>query len=391
MTESPRVAVMAEFISEKDNSTGYYLQTLIKWLVDEFGSALVFAPISSNVAIDNKTKFVLFSSLRLNKNNIFGRIISQVSQVIGFVTNALIKLRPGMVVITGTNPILLLLIMPLLKAFTRTKWILLAYDIYPENIVLSGLIKKNSIIYRVANIWFSYAYRSADKVVAIGRDMAEVIHGKGVCLDKITYQPNWVNSGDVKPLLKSESPLIKKLGWESNVVFQYFGNMGRVQGIEQLLETILSVKSENARFLFCGGGFYADKVMDFCSKNDKCHYIPDNAYEKDLILSSCDIALVSLTSGMYGLGVPSKSYFSLAANRPILVVGDTGSELDLVLREDNAGWFIDSSNKDAVADLISEICDSHQHSIICPETLYKNHYNGHRARQVIIGLVKDTI
>ena len=56
------------------------------------------------------------------------------------------------------------------------------------------------------------------------------------------------------------------------------------------------------------------------------------------MLSACDIAVVTLQDGMYGLGVPSKTYNILAAGRPILFFGPSNSEIELLVREKGVGY-----------------------------------------------------
>lgn len=56
------------------------------------------------------------------------------------------------------------------------------------------------------------------------------------------------------------------------------------------------------------------------------------------MLSACHIALVTLQDGMYGLGVPSKTYNILASGRPVLFFGPKDSEIDLLVREKQIGY-----------------------------------------------------
>jgi hypothetical protein len=64
---------------------------------------------------------------------------------------------------------------------------------------------------------------------------------------------------------------------------------------------------------------------------------------------------------MKGLGVPSKAYFSLAADRPILYIGDEGSELHLMIQANpELGWFCKSADPTALAATITAICETPQ-------------------------------
>jgi glycosyltransferase involved in cell wall biosynthesis len=59
---------------------------------------------------------------------------------------------------------------------------------------------------------------------------------------------------------------------------------------------------------------------------------------------------------MVGLGVPSKAYFSMAADRPLLAVMEPDAEIALMVKEHNIGWVCDPGNPVALAALIEKIC-----------------------------------
>ena len=58
---------------------------------------------------------------------------------------------------------------------------------------------------------------------------------------------------------------------------------------------------------------------------------------------------------MLGLGVPSKSYYSLASGHPILYIGERDSEISYVLQEGKCGWQISPGNVVECAKLIDHI------------------------------------
>ena len=60
--------------------------------------------------------------------------------------------------------------------------------------------------------------------------------------------------------------------------------------------------------------------------------------QQNEVLAACHIAIVTLQEGMYGLGVPSKTYNILASGRPVLYFGPKDSEIDLLVREHGIGF-----------------------------------------------------
>ena len=58
---------------------------------------------------------------------------------------------------------------------------------------------------------------------------------------------------------------------------------------------------------------------------------------------------------MYGLGVPSKTYNLLAFGKPVLYIGDQGSELDRLVTESSVGWSFNWENPDEIRAFLSKL------------------------------------
>lgn len=55
---------------------------------------------------------------------------------------------------------------------------------------------------------------------------------------------------------------------------------------------------------------------------------------------------------MYGLGVPSKSYYNMASQKPLLYIGHKDTEIAKVINDNKIGWICDSSNAQLLANTI---------------------------------------
>ena len=80
----------------------------------------------------------------------------------------------------------------------------------------------------------------------------------------------------------------------------------------------------------------------------------ERSMQKDF-LNACDVAIVTLSDGMYGLGVPSKSYNIMAAGKPILYIGDEKSEIALCIKEYNIGWLVKPNDPYSLKNAIENI------------------------------------
>ena len=65
-------------------------------------------------------------------------------------------------------------------------------------------------------------------------------------------------------------------------------------------------------------------------------------------LNACDVSIISLVKGMWGSAMPSRTYNALAAGKPIVALTDEGSELALVIDEEQVGWHVPPGGVDAL-------------------------------------------
>lgn len=350
-----RVIIAAEYVDESQNSTGYFWSKIIAGLKLHGFDVSVLRPDASNDYDSFKGGLGVFKKL-IKQLKISFDLTYQIYSIV----------NEKDIVFTGTNPAILLCLMPFLKRMLGIKWVLLAHDVFPDNLLAARLVSKWNPLFVLVSYYFSWVYASPDKLVCIGRDMQLVLKKKTNGRAQTVFIPNWANGDDVYPLARNKIDLFKDFGWENHVVFQFFGNIGRVQGVNNLLSAISLVTASNAAFVFIGGGAMAPVVEEFI-KNNPGKVIeflgPIPLEKKNDFLAFCDVALVSLEPGMFGLGVPSKTYFSLAAGKPILAAVDVDSEVGLMLSDFPVGWRCDASSPQKLASLIDEICASPQQII----------------------------
>ena len=79
---------------------------------------------------------------------------------------------------------------------------------------------------------------------------------------------------------------------------------------------------------------------------------------------------------MFGLGVPSKAYFSMAANRPILAIMDENAEVACMVKEHQIGWVESSNQPRQLAQLIDDICERELASgVNSPRVILEKYYH----------------
>jgi len=378
-----RLFIVTEYADSTQNSTGYYWSKIIFGLAENFDGISVISPEPPSKdfrSVANGLTHIPVNNPHFNKRNLFTRLFGQIIQSMLFTIAILRTVRRGDTIFSGTNPALLLLLLSILKPALGFRWIVLVHDVFPENLATANVITKASLLYKLSKCVFDRVYSSADTLIAIGRDMRHLLSEKTRQLSRIEYTPNWVDPKDILPLSRDSISVVCNRAWNKKVVFQFFGNLGRLQGLKNILQAIQLVTNERAAFLFIGAGSEEHLISAYIKDHpeDDILHLPQIAFtENNVALSLCDVALVSLAKGMNGLAVPSKAYFSLAADKPLLVVTEEGSELFQLLSEDpSVGWLCEAGNPSKLAGLIDNICDLDLQALKgVPRSVLINKYN----------------
>jgi len=334
-----KIIVVTEFVSEAQNSTGFYWSRLIARSAREFTQTIVLSPTADQLAADlpSSVKGVRLLAAPAGRQ-MARRIFQQLALSAGLVFALLRHSRRGDTVLAGTNPALQIPAIALLQRLIGFRWVQVTHDVFPLNLKATGILPDRHPLFRALSALFASSYRCVDGIVVIGRDMEETVAGLGVAPDRITYIPNWA---PIDPMGPQEVGSGKaELGWSDKIVIQFLGNIGRAQGIPELIEAIEATHNDQVRFLFAGGGAMAREVEQLAARRDDVRYLgPVPISQSRQVLELADICLVPLAPGMKGLGVPSKTYFNLAADKHILYIGEPGSEIWQLIEENpEIGW-----------------------------------------------------
>lgn len=352
-----------EYYYPVSNSTSYYITKIIQACTDAWnGEVNVYCASpkpESEILLNKNAHITRFSNGGLSKNHLSTRLLKFILITLKFSFAAIWNTKKGDIVFSATNPAFMLLFLAFLRKLRKFQFVLLVYDIFPEVLIPGGLSDKNSIKFRLSLRIFNWAYNSADTIIVIGRDMQEVVENKVKDSSKIVFIPNWSDTDHIVPVKKDDNPILKRLGIEKDFVFSVAGNMGRTQGLENILKALsLSRLKSNTSFVFMGGGAKSDKIKEKAKEMNLNNtyvtgWIPDE--EQNAMLNACDVAVISLAEGMYGLSVPSKSYFNMAASKPLLLIADERSEIARVIAEHKIGWIVSPNNPDALAETMKMI------------------------------------
>lgn len=273
--------------------------------------------------LDSSIEVCRVDGTNLDKNTTKGKALSFLLTSKRLYSMAKSNISKDDKVLMVTNPAPLVLLMGRLKRKRGFEWNVLVHDVFPENTKPAGI---RLPLYGCLKLLFDKAYCRADQLIVLGRDMAEVLNDKVKKTSKtpqITIIENWADIEGITP-----QPMPK-----GNIVLEYAGNIGRVQGIEKVIDQL----PDDIELHIYGTGAMEEHLKSMNHPNVYFHG-PYFRRQQNNILAACHIALVTLQDGMYGLGVPSKTYNILASGRPVLFLGPHDSEIDRLVREEGIGY-----------------------------------------------------
>ena len=328
--------IVTELFPPDETSTSYIMGEIANVMVQKYKVGVICGPeiYDKRKKVDVNNKFKLDDSIDiyrteatdLDKNTMKGKAISFLLMSRRMILLVKKHVQKDDKVLMVTNPAPMVPLMARLKKKIGFELNILLHDVFPENTRPAGL---KLPLYGVFKHIFDRAYSKADQLIVIGRDMAHVLARKikdslkGNIEPKITIIENWADIKNIKP-----QPFP-----EGKIIIEYAGNIGRVQGLENVMDKL----PDDVEFHIYGTGAMEEKLKSRKQENVFFHG-PYFRSQQNTVLAACDIALVTLQEGMYGLGVPSKTYNILASGRPILFFGPKNSEIDLLVRENGIGY-----------------------------------------------------
>jgi len=268
------------------------------------------------------------------------------------------------VVVTMTDPPMLLAIAPLIRLIKGSALIHWAQDLYPEVAEELGVLKPGGAVSRLLGVISTAAMRSHQTTIAVGRCMAALIEKKGIPASSIRIIPNAGVEQEITPVPRGAGTFRKHHGLGEAFVVEYSGNMGRAHEFETTLMAAAALQElgeSDILFLFVGGGPCEGpirlRVKELRLGNFRfLESQPEGALSESL--GAADLHLVTMKKGIAGLVVPSKFYGVMASERPCLFVGPEESEVARVIRELQMGEVIRPNDADSLVSAILKYRDS---------------------------------
>lgn len=228
-------------------------------------------------------------------------------------------------------------------------------DIYPESITskLPNIPLLKSIVIKLLMPFDSFRMRHASAIHTISPSMAEKLSSsRKIPLGNFVVVRNWQ---DERPFLNyQKSPNEDKN--DTLFTFMYLGNVGRLAGLDVVLDAWKEIGEKSAQVIIAGSGADKHRLEERCSHESIQNVIfidvPDGKVAETQ--SKADVMLLPVQKGFAHSSIPSKLPAYMFSAKPILASIDELSDTAKCIEEANAGWIVAPENKNALAKQMKE-------------------------------------
>jgi len=338
--------------------------------------------------------------LQLKRSNFIGRLVNYFSFTF-VVFLRFFSLRNYKSIVVYSNPPVLPLIAAWASKFFNTKMVFVSYDVYPEMAHITNSIAEDGFISKMMQFINRNIYKYVTKVIALSREMREylLVHRDTLEDKQVVVIPNWHNNGSSKGSEAAYSnDKFLDLNPKKNLIVSYFGNMGICQDLDTILDAVRILKNdESIKFLFAGHGNKMDQLKKAIKEEKLVNasvfdFLHGQDFQDALDISDC--FLVSLTEGLTGLAVPSKTYSYMMAGKPVIAIMGSNSDISKELVDNNAGFALEVGETDKLVDSLRFIKNNEELRHVMGlniKKIFKEKYTKDKCTMQYIKIMKEIL
>jgi len=229
-------------------------------------------------------------------------------------------------------------------------------DVFPDAAVTTGAITNRSVI-AAARRLERWSYHRAAAVTVLSDDLRDNVAAKVAPRHRgsVRVIPNFVDTDRIVPGDRL-TPYRAELGIGDEPVALYAGNIGFSQSLDLVVEA--ARRCPDIAFVVNGDGAARRDLERDAAGLANVHFAGYQPIERlSEVLATGDVHLVPLRSGLGDVSVPSKTYSSLAAARPVVAAIDAGTAIPRLLAASNAGVSVRPDDVDALVGALRELVD----------------------------------
>ena len=265
------------------------------------------------------------------------------------------------------------------------KHIIHCLDLWPESTVVTHAVRKNSFVYRRLYHWSRSIYSKADKILISSpsfRDYFKNVIKLSVNNIKYVPQCSLVEDSD-----------IAAFDYGTGTHILYCGNLGLIQQIPLIIESMSLLKDEDIYFHVIGMGPMTDYLINAIKErgleSKVIYHGPIVAKLAAAYFKKADALFISLKSdGTVGKTIPSKLMMSLTFARPIVgVIQGDGKDV----LEDSGGAFLAEEDPLSVKNALLALSNLSEKEKARLGKLNKEYYDSHFSLRTVTDLIEKEL
>ena len=287
-----------------------------------------------------------------------------VSQIVDYLSYCFSSIIAGIFVktdiIIATSPQFFTAVSGRILSFLKGKpWVMEVRDLWPDSIIVVGLMNKKSISFRILKRIEHHLYLSAQKIIVVTDSFKEYLIEKHfIPSEKIGVSKNGVLVNKFKKIDSEKlSELKESLGLKNKIVISFLGTHGLAHALRFILDSISKIKDTKYHFLFVGDGSDKETLLKYSQTLNSNNFTFLKSVAKNempLYIDRSDYSLVNLKkSNEFKNVIPSKIFENIAMYKPILL-GVEGEAKELIEKY-KVGIAFEPENTESFINAISEI------------------------------------
>ena len=357
----PRLLVLNQYYWPGVEATAHLLTELCEALAEDYDVRVVTGILHGyeeepRRAVRNRVEIFRVPSTSFERSKLAARATNYLTYLSRALIQALRGARPDVVLCMTDPPMVGDIALVVARRF-RAPLLVISEDVFPE-IALELKRLENPVLIGVLRGLIGIYLKRADGIVAIGETMRRRLEQKGAPPERLTVIPNWVDTNAITPQPR-DNAWARKRRLRDSFVVMHSGNVGHAQNLDSLVRSATFLRDlEDLRILIVGFGARHEELVALAKRleTDAVHFLP---YQPRTALpqslSSADVHVVGLGSGLSGYVVPSRLYGILSAGRPVIVAADPESETAQVVQSVGCGVVIPPGRPELLADAIRDL------------------------------------
>lgn len=267
-----------------------------------------------------------------------------------------------------TPPITLCGVVEYFKKRDNAKTYLMLKDIFPQNAVDLGMMKKTGL----KGLFYTYfrkqekrLYSVSDRIGCMSPANKQYIlkHNPETPKEKIEVFPNCVEIQNLCLTNEKKQEIRQKYNLPlDKTIFVYGGNLGKPQNIPFIIECLKAANDiKPAFFVIVGDGTDFNKLDAFLTKSTQTNFklmkkLPVNEFNE--MVACCDVGLIFLDYRFTIPNYPSRLLSYMQAGLPVLACTDISTDIGQEIVGNGYGWWCESNDPSYFKSLVDSICNS---------------------------------